>query len=137
MQSEAPLDRRIYPGRRVGVRTYPQTTPTWVRGILQNEFGVDLSRINWVTFEDGHVPEYQDPPNTQRAPEGKNILTMLLEGELDAAILSGDDLKHPKVKPLIPNPKEAAADWYRKNGTVQVNHIFVVKERLQSPILKR
>jgi 4,5-dihydroxyphthalate decarboxylase len=118
------------PGRRVGVRTYPQTTPTWVRGILQNEFGVDLSRIHWVTFEDGHVPEYQDPPNTQRAPEGKNILTMLLEGELDAAILSGDDLKHPQVKTLIPNPKQAAADWYRKKGTVQVNHIFVVKESL-------
>ena len=31
-------------GKRVGVRTYPQTTPTWVRGILQNDYGVDLSK---------------------------------------------------------------------------------------------
>ena len=29
-------------GRKVGVRTYSQTTPTWVRGILQNDYGVDL-----------------------------------------------------------------------------------------------
>ena len=119
------------PGRRVGVRTYPQTTPTWIRGILQNEFGVDLSRINWVTIEDGHVPEYQDPPNTQRAPAGKNVLAMLLAGEVDAAILTADQFKsNPQLKPLIPNPKEAAADWYKKNGAVQVNHIFSVKESL-------
>jgi 4,5-dihydroxyphthalate decarboxylase len=118
------------PGLRVGVRTYPQTTPTWVRGILQNEFGVDLNRINWVTIEDGHVPEFKDPPNAQRAPAGKNVLNMLLEGELDAAILSGAEIKNPKVKVLIPNAKEAGADWYRKNGTIQVNHIFVVKESL-------
>jgi 4,5-dihydroxyphthalate decarboxylase len=119
------------PGRRIGVRTYPQTTPTWIRGILQNQFMVDPNRINWVTFEDGHVPEYQDPENTQRAPKGKNILTMLLEGELDAAILTEDQFKsNPGLKPLIPNPKEAAADWYRQNGAVQVNHIFTVKESL-------
>ena len=119
------------PGRRIAVRTYPQTTPTWIRGILQNQFGVDLSRINWVTIEDGHVPEYQDPPNTQRAPAGKNVLAMLLAGEVDAAILTADQFKsNPQLKPLIPNPKEAAADWYKKNGAVQVNHIFTVKESL-------
>ena len=43
-------------GKRVGVRTYPQTTPTWVRGILQNDYGVDLSKIHFITFDDGHVP---------------------------------------------------------------------------------
>ena len=119
------------PGRRVGVRTYPQTTPTWVRGILQNEFGVDLNCINWVTAEDGHVPEFKDPPNAKRAPAGKSMLTMLLEGELDAAILSGAEVKKsPQLKPLIPNAKGAGADWYKKNGTIQVNHIFVVKEDL-------
>jgi 4,5-dihydroxyphthalate decarboxylase len=126
-----PLRPEDLPGRRVGVRTYPQTTPTWIRGILQNQFGVDISRIHWMTFEDGHVPEYQDPANTQRVPKGKNILTMLLEGELDAAILTADQFQsNPQLKPLIPNPKEAAADWYKKNGAVQVNHIFTVKESL-------
>jgi 4,5-dihydroxyphthalate decarboxylase len=119
------------PGRKVGVRTYPQTTPTWIRGILQNQFMVDISRIHWITFEDGHVPEYQDPANTQRAPKGMNLLTMLLAGELDAAILTADQFKqHPNLKPLIPNPQEAAADWFKKNGCMQVNHIFLVKESL-------
>jgi 4,5-dihydroxyphthalate decarboxylase len=41
--------------RRVGIRAYSVTTATWVRGILQNDHGVDLDSIKWVTFEDPHV----------------------------------------------------------------------------------
>src|SRR5712691_12197145 len=74
------------PGKRIGMRTYSQTTPTWVRGILQNDFGVDLGKVNFVTFDDGHVPDYRDPSNAQRAPAGKKLLQMLLDGEIDAAV---------------------------------------------------
>ena len=73
-------------GKRVGLRTYPQTTPTWVRGILQNDYGVDLERVQFVTFTDGHVPDYKDPPNATRAPAGKKLLQMLLDGDIDAAV---------------------------------------------------
>ena len=118
------------PGKRVGMRTYPQTTPTWVRGILQNDFGVDLAKINFVTFDDGHVPEYRDPPNAKRAPAGKKLLQMLLDGEIDAAVLSGDDLKHPKVRGLIPDPAAAGKAWHAKYGALMVNHIMVVKSEL-------
>src|SRR6185295_14469028 len=30
------------PGKRIGVRSYSQTTSTWLRGILQNDYGVDI-----------------------------------------------------------------------------------------------
>jgi 4,5-dihydroxyphthalate decarboxylase len=117
-------------GKRIGLRTYPQTTPTWVRGILQNDFNVDLERVEFVTFTDGHVPEYKDPPNARRAPAGKKLLQMLLDGEIDAAVLSGDDLKHPKIKSLLPDPAAAARDWHAKYGALMVNHIVVVKSEL-------
>jgi 4,5-dihydroxyphthalate decarboxylase len=118
------------PGKRIGMRTYSQTTPTWVRGILQNDFGVDLAKVNFVTFDDGHVPDYRDPPNAQRAPAGKKLLQMLLDGEIDAAVLSGNDLKHPKVKQLIPDPAAAGRAWGAKYGALMVNHIMVVKSSL-------
>jgi len=118
------------PGKRVGVRTYPQTTPTWVRGILQNDFGVDLAKVHFITFDDGHVPEYRDPPNAKRAPAGKKLLQMLLDGEVDAAVLSGEDLKHPKLKPLISDPAAAGKAWHAKYGALMVNHIMVVKSEL-------
>src|SRR5437660_7152596 len=49
------------PGRRVGVRAYTQTTGVWLRGILANDYGVDLGAVRWITFEDAHVAEYRDP----------------------------------------------------------------------------
>ena len=83
-ESLAPKDLE---GKRVGVRSYSVTTGAWIRGILAEDYGVDLSRIQWVTFEEAHVAEFRDPPNVQRAPAGKDINAMLLAGELDAAIL--------------------------------------------------
>ena len=123
----APADLQ---GKRVGVRTYPQTTPTWVRGILQNDFGVDLSKVHFISFGDGHVPEYRDPANCQRSTSDKKLLQMLLDGDVDAAVLSGEDLKHPKLKSLIPDPAAAGRAWGTKYGALMVNHIMVVKTSL-------
>src|SRR5258705_4352164 len=72
------------PGRRVGVRSYTQTTGTWLRGHLQNDYGVDIYRVQWVNFEDAHVLEYRDPPFVERAAEGKNLLRMVQDAEPDA-----------------------------------------------------
>src|SRR5579862_335862 len=68
------------PGKRVGVRAYTQTTGAWLRGILADDYGVDLSRVKWITFEDPHLAEYVDPPAVEKAPAGKNITQMLLDG---------------------------------------------------------
>jgi 4,5-dihydroxyphthalate decarboxylase len=119
------------PGKRVGMRTYSQTTPTWVRGILQNDYGVDLAKVQFVTFDDGHVPEYKDPPNATRAPAGKKLLPMLLAGELDAGIVTAADLKaNPQLKQLIPDPAAAGRAWHAKTGALMVNHIVVVRSSL-------
>ncbi len=39
-------------GKRVGVRAFTVTTGTWVRGILASDYGVDLNKVEWITFED-------------------------------------------------------------------------------------
>src|SRR5580692_9067320 len=53
-------------GRRVGVRAFSQTTGAWIRGILWKDYGLDLGKVQWVTFEDAHVAEYRDPPCVER-----------------------------------------------------------------------
>ena len=117
-------------GKRVGVRTYSQTTPTWVRGILQNDYGVDLSKIHWVTFEDGHVPEYKEPADTERAPHGETFMKMLLAGKIDAAVVMVPDLKLPNIKSVITDPSREIAAWYKSYNAIQLNHVIVVKESL-------
>jgi 4,5-dihydroxyphthalate decarboxylase len=116
-------------GRRVGVRAYTQTTGTWVRGFLAHDYGVDVNSVTWITFEEPHVAEYRDPANVQRAPEGKVLKQMLLDGEIDAAIL-GDVAEEGPIRHLIPNHEEAGRAWARKHGGVPINHLGVIRESI-------
>jgi 4,5-dihydroxyphthalate decarboxylase len=124
-----PLGPADLAGRRVGTRSYTVTTSTWLRGILADDYGVDLARVKWVTFEDAHVAEFRDPPSVERAPEGKELTAMLLAGEIDAAILPAVPTD-PRLKPLIPDPPAAAEAWRKKYNAIQVNHMVVVKDSL-------
>jgi 4,5-dihydroxyphthalate decarboxylase len=116
-------------GKKVGVRAYSVTTGVWVRGILANDYGIDLNDIQWITFEDPHVAEYRDPPAIKRAPEGKDMVQMLLDGEIDAAVV-GDKLPDPRLKHLIPNPDMVAQKWAEQHHGVPINHMVVVREDL-------
>jgi 4,5-dihydroxyphthalate decarboxylase len=118
-------------GRRIGVRAFSQTTGVWIRGILENDYGVDMSRVHWVTFEDGHVAEARDPPRVTRAAPNQDMTQMLLAGELDAAVYGAAMPKEPTLQSVIPDPDAAADAWYAKHGLVPVNHMVVVTDELK------
>lgn len=123
-------------GTRIGVRAFSQTTGVWLRGILLDRYGVDHRSITWVTEEDAHVLEYQDPSNVERIKPPHTLGAMLLSGEIDAGIaLAG--LEPGVVRTVIPNADKAAADWYRQTGAYPVNHVVCVKTALlrQHPAL--
>jgi 4,5-dihydroxyphthalate decarboxylase len=122
------LDPADLAGKRIGVRSYSQTTGGWMRGILQNDYGVDLSGVQWVTFEDGHVAEAKEPPGVVRAKAGQDITEMLSAGELDAAIYGAAMPKDARLKSIIADPDVAAQAWYAKHRLVPVNHMVVVTE---------
>jgi 4,5-dihydroxyphthalate decarboxylase len=124
------LEPKDIEGRTVGVRTYAQTTGLWTRGILQHEYGVDLEKVTWLTVDESHLREYQDPPNCRRISPGKKLDQMLLDGEIAAAILGADLPKDPRVRTLIPNAPDAAREWYRREGVMPINHMFVVHEEI-------
>ena len=123
-----PLAPRDLAGRRVGVRSYSVTTGMWIRGILADDHGVDCDRITWVTFEEAHVAEFRDPPNVERAPQGKDIIAMLLAGEIDAAVVGDGRPADPRIRPLIPDPEAAARAWRARTGAIQINHMVAVKD---------
>src|SRR6266576_6588668 len=112
--------------RRVGIRSFTTTTGAWLRGILANDYGVDLNSINWVTFEDAHVAEFRD--STMRAPAGKQINQMLLDGELDAVL--GEKVDRSGLKPLFQNAAAEEKSWFAKHQVMPINHMVVVSENL-------
>ena len=113
-------------GKRVGIRSFTTTTGAWLRGILANDHGVDLESIDWVTFEDAHVAEFQD--TTKRAPAGKQIVQMLIDGELDAVL--GEKSEHPDLKLLFPDPSHEELSWFASYAVLPINHMVVVKQEL-------
>ncbi len=116
-------------GRSVGVnRGYTVTTGVWARGILSDEYGVDLDRVTWVRSGDEHVAEYQPPANVVTMRPGASLDTMLATGEVAAAI--GIEPAHPDVAPLIPGAEEAAYAALRRRGLYPINHLLVVKDDL-------
>src|SRR6202030_44407 len=108
-------------GKRIGIRSFTTTTGAWLRGILANDHDVDLNSVDWVTFEDAHVAEYVD--TTKRAPAGKQIVQMLLDGELDAVL--GEKSDQPGLKPLFADVAAEEKAWFAKHGVLPINHMVV------------
>jgi 4,5-dihydroxyphthalate decarboxylase len=116
-------------GKRVGVnRGYTVTTGVWARGILQQEYGVDLSKITWVLSGDEHVAEYRPPANVVPIEPGQKMGDMLAAGELAAAI--GVEVDSPDVRPLIPDAFETGLAALRRRGLYPINHTVVIKNEL-------
>jgi 4,5-dihydroxyphthalate decarboxylase len=117
-------------GRKVGVnRGYTVTTGLWARGILQSEYGVDLNKITWIPTDDEHVLNFKEPANVDYSHRGKPMKDLLLSGVVDAA-LGEVGVDAPEIKPLIPDARNAAFDYFRKTGIYPINHGVVVKNEV-------
>jgi len=122
-------------GRRVGVnRGYTVTTGVWVRGILQDEYGVDLSRVTWVLSGDEHVTEYRPPANVVPLEPGGDLAGLVAAGDLAAGIgvvaRRPGRPGQPGLEPLIPDAEEAGFDALRQRGLYPINHLIVVRDDL-------
>src|ERR687891_1900155 len=70
-------------GKRVGVnRGYTVTTGLWARSILQDGYGLDLSKVTWVLSGDEHVAEYVPPPNVVPLAYGQDLGELVASGEI-------------------------------------------------------
>ena len=114
-------------GRVVGVnRGYTVTTGLWARGILQTEYGVDLSKITWAPTDDEHVQEYRAPANVDLSYRGRPMAELLGGSKIDAAI--GDiRVDSPDIRPLIPDARNAGFEYFRRTGIYPINHGVVIK----------
>lgn len=112
-------------GKRVAVRAWTVSTVMWTRGLLANEYGVDLDAVQWFTQEDAHVPNFNDPLGVTRLPAEADLKEMLLAGDVDAAIIPG---KHndSRLKTVIPDAADAAEAWAEKHDALHVNHYLAV-----------
>ncbi len=116
-------------GKKIGVRSYTQTTGVWVRGILYGEYGVDLDSVTNVTTEGGHIKEYVEPPNVVRVPADAEFDKMLVAGEIDAWI-SGPRPADADIVPLIDDADAVGNAWFDRLGAFPINHMLTIRTAL-------
>jgi len=122
-------------GKRVGLDTLQNSAGLWMRGILQDHYGVDLKTVEWWCQEEEDIPfEPAKWMKVRRVPKGKNIDQMLVDGELEAALypetLPSIKKGSPKVGLLFPDAKAAEIDYYKKSGIYPIMHTVVVKQEI-------
>jgi 4,5-dihydroxyphthalate decarboxylase len=135
-------------GKRVGVPEYQQTAALWARGVLQHEFGVAPSDMEfWMerpaARSHGGATGFQPPAGVtvNRIPLDKDMGSMMLAGELDATMYylvdpnlidrsTADLANHPDIKPLFSDSVAEGVRYYRKTGIYPINHAMVIKREL-------
>jgi len=112
-------------GKRIGVRSYTQTTGMWVRAHLAEDYGLATGQIHWLTRDPAHVEEYRDPAFVTHAIDEKSLPDMLRDGEIDAAILGNDLPEGDEFVPLIVDARSKDLAWACTHGFVPINHMVV------------
>jgi 4,5-dihydroxyphthalate decarboxylase len=122
--------------KAVGVRAYSVTAAVWTRGILAEEYGLDLDRVTWFTEEDENVETFVPPANVRRVASDSSLAAMLEAGELAAAFGGlagvGADFEDRLVD-LVEDAAGQEADWYRRTGIYPLHGVIVVRNE----VLKR
>jgi 4,5-dihydroxyphthalate decarboxylase len=142
---ERPADLK---GRRVGVPEYQQTAALWTRGVLQHEFGVKASDMEFFmervpTHSHAGATAFKPPPGVtiHQIPGEKSIGSMMASGEIEAVIhylrhsnlvdrSTVDLANHPDVKTLFPDPWAEGVRFYRKTDIYPINHGMVIRREL-------
>lgn len=123
-------------GKRVGVPKYHMTAAVWIRGILEDEYGVAPKEMLW--FEGGEGAKVKEvdvtlPPDIRKelVPGDKNLGDMVAAGELDAFIGARRPAAFGKgVSRLFPDFRKVERAYYEKTGIFPIMHTVVLKEEL-------
>ena len=122
-------------GKKVGGTNFQPAGNIWVRGILEEHYGVPHTAMTWVVERSEDV-DFEPPRDLkiEMVPAGKSLETMLAEGELPAMIspflprplLNGDR----RVARLFPNYKQIELEYFRQTGIFPIMHVTTIKQEI-------
>lgn len=132
-------------GKSIATPGYSSTSLTWIRGMLQDEYGISPQDIKWVTAaqdssagtvgkvskQESVVPEGLD---ITTGPAGKDESDLLESGEVDALFHAAEPRGfvqgHPKITRLFPDSKTVEQAYYKKTGIFPIMHAVAIKKSL-------
>ncbi|MDF1778811.1 MAG: ABC transporter substrate-binding protein [Rhizobiaceae bacterium] len=135
---EHPSDLR---GKRIGIAEYQLSANVWFRGILEDEYGVKPSEIQWVRggMNTAGRPEkikVELPADIKviDAPEGATLNQMLITGDIDGFVGPRAprcfDEGHVSIGRLFNDTVTEAENYFRKTGIFPIMHVLGVRRSL-------
>lgn len=134
-------DPKDLAGKRIGTVEYQMTAPVWIRGILQDEYGVKVESCEYYTGgmeEPGREEKLKLdlPAQIKIRPigPGKTLSQMLAAGEIDALesprMPSTLHSQPDKVKRLFENYVEVERAYYRKTRIFPIMHTIAIRREV-------
>ena len=134
---ERPEDLR---GKVIGVPEYQMTAAVWIRGILQDEYGLRPAEMRWRNGGLEQAGRKQkvtlDLPKDielQELPAGETLSQSLDEGKIDAvisALAPSCFNRNPMVHRLFPDYRTAEEDYYRRTRVFPIMHVVGIRKTL-------
>lgn len=120
-------------GRKLGVPDYSMTAAVWVRGLLQDEYGLHWSELEW--YCDSAHQRFREPKDVYVTAVSTDLEHLLLDGKLDALISMGTrderlSRDRRKLRRLIPDVEIVEREYYARTGIYPINHCVVVRDDL-------
>jgi 4,5-dihydroxyphthalate decarboxylase len=125
-------------GRRVGIQSWTNSASVWQRGLLAQDFGVDLKSIEWVAALH-QESEGRTAPQWARIsgkPKDRSMEQMLANGDIDGMMLpepprlSTEEMA--RIRRLFPDYVAAEQDYRARSGVLPIMHVMVIKNDLLS-----
>lgn len=116
-------------GKRIGLQNWATSAAVWAKGILEEEYGVDLPSITWVAEQPVRIPEWQAPGwlRLERAQQGQ--FDLLASGAVDASLTT--ELWAPNVHEditfLFPDYGKEERAFYAKTKCFPIMHTLLVR----------
>ena len=127
-------------GKTIGVPEYQMTAALWVRGILEDEYGIKASAIHWRNggLEEGgreersplHLPKEID---LQSIPSNETLAHQLGEGKIDALISARAPSTYhsdENIGRLFPNYKDTEKAYFSKTGMFPIMHMIGIRRSI-------
>ncbi len=129
-----------FEGKRIGVPLYAMTAAICIKGLLEDDYGVDLSGITWVQGAGDHLGAHGEdrPPldipgvKIEQNQTNKTLFEMLEDGDIDAYIGTGapKNLGQGKIERLFPNHVEIEKDYFRRTGIHPIMHLVAIRREV-------
>ena len=130
-------------GKKIATPGYSSTSLVWIRGVVQDEYGISPEDVHWVISSKDSSAEASGGPSKQEnilpkglsystGPTGKDESDLLESGEVDALFHAAEPRAymngHPDIVRIFPDSRATEQAYFSKTGIFPIMHAVAIRK---------